>query len=53
MRRSSLQFLVRKTYHTTGEVFLDVIKANENEEFILVNAESREGAKEKIKNQEI
>lgn len=47
-----MQFLVRKIHHTTGEVFLDVIKANENEEFILVDAESNEDAKEKAKNQE-
>lgn len=47
-----MQFLVRKIHHTTGEVFLDVIKANDNEEFILVDAESNEDAKEKAKNQE-
>lgn len=47
-----MQFLVKKIHHTTGEVFLDAIKANENEEFILVDAESNEDAKEKAKNQE-
>ena len=35
------QFLVRKTHHTTGEVFFDVTKARENETFIVVEAESK------------
>lgn len=39
------QFLVRKTHHTTGEVFFDVTRAKENEEFIVVDAESKEDAK--------
>ena len=43
-----MQFLVRKTHHTTGEVFLDATKAKENEEFVLVEAESAEKAKEKV-----
>ena len=43
-----MQFLVRKTHHTTGEVFLDATKAKENEEFIVVDAESKEEAKEKV-----
>ncbi len=42
------QFLVRKTTHTTGEVFLDVTRAKENEEFIVVDAENKEEAKEKV-----
>lgn len=42
------QFLVRKTTHTTGEVFFDVTRAKENEEFIVVDAESKEDAKEKV-----
>ena len=45
-----MQFLVRKTHHTTGEVFLDVTRAKENEEFIVVDAENKEEAKEKVKN---
>lgn len=44
-----MQFLVRKTHHTTGEVFLDVTRAKENEEFVVVDAESKEDAKEKVK----
>ena len=43
-----MQFLVRKTTHTTGEVFLDVTRAKENEEFIVVDAESAEEAKERV-----
>lgn len=39
-----MQFLVRKTHHTTGEVFFDVTRAKENEEFIVVNAENKEEA---------
>jgi len=44
-----MQFLVRKTHHTTGEVFLDVTRAKENEEFVLVDAESKEEALDKAK----
>ena len=44
-----MQFLVRKIHHTTGEVFLDATKANENEKFIVVDAENKEEAKEKVK----
>ena len=44
-----MQFLVRKTHHTTGEVFFDVTRAKENEEFVVVDAESKEEAKEKVK----
>ena len=43
-----MQFLVRKTYHTTGEVFLDATRAKENEEFVVVDAENKEEAKEKV-----
>ena len=39
-----MQFLVRKTHHTTGEVFFDVTRAKENEEFVVVDAESKEEA---------
>ena len=45
-----MQFLVRKTHHTTGEVFFDVTRAKENEEFVVVDAENKEDAKEKVKN---
>ena len=44
-----MQFLVRKTHHTTGEVFLDATKAKENETFVVVDAESAEEAKERVK----
>ena len=47
-----MQFLVRKTTHTTGEVFLDATKAKENEEFVVVDAENKEDAKEKVKHKE-
>lgn len=41
-----MQFLVRKTHHTTGEVFLDITKARENEKFTVVEAKSKEEALE-------
>lgn len=41
------KYLVRKIHHTTGEVFLDATKAKENETFTVVEAESKEEAKEK------
>ena len=44
-----MKFLVRKTHHTTGEVFFDVTRAKENEEFIVVDAENKEDAKEKVR----
>lgn len=44
-----MQYLVRKTHHTTGEVFFDVTRAKENEEFIVVDAENKEDAKEKVR----
>ena len=47
-----MQFLVRKTHHTTGEVFLDVTRAKENEEFVVVDAKNKEDAKEKVKHKE-
>ena len=43
------QYLVRKTHHTTGEVFLDATKAKENETFVVVEAKNKEDAKEKVK----
>ena len=41
-----MQFLVRETHHTTGEVFLDATRAKENETFVVVDAESKEEAEE-------
>lgn len=46
------QYLIRKIHHTTGEVFLDVTRAKENETFTVVEAESKEEAKEKVKHKE-
>ncbi len=43
------QYLIRKIHHTTDEVFLDATKAKENETFIVVDAESAEEAKERVK----
>lgn len=43
------QFLVRKTHHTTGETFTDVIKARNSETYTVVEAESKEEAEEKYK----
>lgn len=44
-----MQFLVRKTHHTTGEVFFDVTRAKENEEFVVVDAKNKQEVKEKVK----
>lgn len=44
-----MQFLVRKTTHTTGETFTDVIKIRDNETFTVVEAESKEEALEFVK----
>lgn len=42
-------YLIRKIHHTTDEVFLDATKAKENETFVVVDAESAEEAKERVK----
>lgn len=42
------QYLIKHTTHTTGETFTDVTKARENETFTVVEAESKEEAKEKV-----
>lgn len=44
-----MQYLIRKIHHTTDEVFLDVTRAKENEAFVVVDAESKEEAKERVK----
>lgn len=44
-----MQYLVKTITHDTGEVFRDVIKARENEVFILVDAESEGEALERYK----
>ncbi|MDW4516907.1 DUF1381 domain-containing protein [Staphylococcus saprophyticus] len=43
-----MQYLIRKIHHTTDEVFLDATKAKENETFTVVEAKSKEEAKEKV-----
>ncbi len=44
-----MQFLVRKTTHTTGETFTDVTKIRDNETYHVVEAESKEEAKKMAK----
>lgn len=44
-----MQFLVRKTTHTTGETFTDVIKIRDNETYQVVEAKSKEEALEMAK----
>lgn len=44
-----MQFLVRKTTHTTGETFTDVTKIRDNETYQVVEAESKEEALEMVK----
>ncbi|HEA3949934.1 DUF1381 domain-containing protein [Staphylococcus aureus] len=45
------QYLIKKTKHHTGEEFLDVVKAKDNEIFTLVEVESEKEAKEKYEAQ--
>lgn len=45
-----MQFLVRKTTHTTGETFTDVTKIRDNESYTVIEAESKEEAEEIAKN---
>lgn len=40
-----MQYLIKHTTHTTGEVFTDVIKSRDNESYTVVEAESKEEAK--------
>ncbi|MEX5849415.1 DUF1381 domain-containing protein [Staphylococcus saprophyticus] len=44
-----MQYLIKTTTHDTGEVFTDVIKAKENETFVVVDAESAEEAKKIVR----
>lgn len=44
-----MQYLIKTITHDTGEVFHDVVKARENEVFTMVDAESKEEAREMIK----
>ncbi|WP_029376939.1 DUF1381 domain-containing protein [Staphylococcus xylosus] len=43
-----MQFLVRKTTHTTGETFTDVTKIRDNETYQVVEAESMTELKFKL-----
>lgn len=43
------QYLIRTLTDSTGHTFTEVIKARENETFTVVEAESKEKAKEKVK----
>lgn len=45
-------YLIKRTTHTTGEVFTDVTKARENEKFTVVEAESKEEAEKMAKKPE-
>ena len=40
-----MKYLVK---HTTGEEFTDIIKVKNNEDYVIVEAESKEEAKEKV-----
>lgn len=42
-----MQYLIRTLTDSTGHEFKEVIKARENETFSIVDAESKEQAKEK------
>lgn len=42
------QYLIKHTTHTTGETFIDVIKARSNESYTVVEAESKEEAEKKV-----
>lgn len=44
------KYLVRKTHHTTGETFTDVIKIRDNESYQVVEAESKGEALERVEN---
>ena len=43
-----MQFLIRHITDSTGHTFTEVIKPRENEKFTVVEAESKEEAKEKV-----
>lgn len=44
-----MQYLIRTLTDSTGHEFKEVIKARENESFAVVDAESKEEAKEKVR----
>lgn len=41
-----MQYLIKHTTHTTGETFTDVTKIRDNETYQVVEAESKEKARE-------
>ena len=43
-----MKYLVKTIKHTTGEEFTDIIKVKNNEDYVIVEAESKEEAKEKV-----
>ena len=43
------QYLIRKIKDSTGHTFTEVIKPRENERYEIVSAESKEDAKDKLK----
>ena len=43
-----MKYLVKTIKHTTGEEFTDIIKVKNNEDYVIVDAESKEEAKEKV-----
>ena len=44
-----MKYLVKTIKHTTGEEFTDIIKVKNNEDYVIVEAESKEEAKERVK----
>ena len=44
-----MKYLVKTIKHTTGEEFTDIIKVKNNEDYVIVEAESREEALEMAK----
>ena len=43
-----MKYLVKTIKHTTGEEFTDIIKVKNNEDYVIVDAESKEEAEEKV-----
>ena len=44
-----MRYLVKMIKHTTGEEFTDIIKVKNNEDYVIVEAESKEEAEEMAK----
>ena len=43
-----MKYLVKTIKHTTGEEFTNIIKVKNNEDYVIVEAESKEEAEEKV-----